>query len=215
MTAVAPETPNRPNYIDWLSIYEGVDSRTVVKIDRCDENWLDAETTQYKFDDEDPLKQHVTTVKKAGWHVLGKGGEDVDEDDLKTAFDEIKDLSELSAVNNINLCRMGGMAAVMSLIVKHSSDEIRTLAARLFASMTSNEKKIQAYANRSGALNFILQFNKENTPKMKEVILGALLAFIKAENFQAKREFLFFYDGIQTLSTWIAEDAKQPSPINP
>jgi len=80
--------------------------------------------------------------------------------------------------------------------------------------MTSNEKKIQAFANRMGALNFILQFGKETDPKMKEIILGALLAFIKAENFQAKREFLFFYEGIGTLSTWIKEDAAQPSPIN-
>jgi hypothetical protein len=110
---------------------------------------------------------------------------------------------------------MGGMSSLMSLIVKHPSDEVRSQAARLFAAMTSNEKKIQAFANRSGALNFILQFNKETTPKMKEVILGALLAFIKAENFQAKREFLFFYEGIGTLITWIKEDTAQPGPINP
>ena len=53
---------------------------------------------------------------------------------------------------------MGGMSALMSLIIKHPSDEIRSQAARLFAAMTSNEKKIQAFANRLGALDFILQF---------------------------------------------------------
>jgi len=67
----------------------------------------------------------VTTLKQVGWHLLGKGGQDVDEDELKEALDEIKELSELSATNNINLCRMGGMASLMAIIVKHPSDEIR------------------------------------------------------------------------------------------
>lgn len=107
------------------------------------------------------------------------------------------------------------MAALIAVSIKHSSDEIRSLAARLFASMSSNEKKIQAFANRMGALNLAIQFNKESNPKMKEIILGALLAYIKAENFDAKRKFLFFYEGIETLSNWVIEDAKQPSPINP
>jgi len=41
---------------------------------------------------------------------------------------------------------------------------------------------------------------------MKTDILGSLLSFIKAENFNAKREFLFFHDGAATLAAWIKAD---------
>jgi len=62
MTAQRPN-PDRPNYIDWLSIYKDSDPSLVATIDPCDEQWLNVETTLYKFDDEDPLKGYVTTIK--------------------------------------------------------------------------------------------------------------------------------------------------------
>ena len=43
---------------------------------------------------------------------------------------------------------------------------------------------------------------------MKEIILSALLSFIRGANFDAKREFLYFYSGISKMSSWIKDESK-------
>jgi len=115
----------RPNFIDWQAIYSDVDQKKIFKMDNQAEIWLNNATTEFKFDKEDALVGFVDTLKQVGWHVLGKGGSDCGDDALGKTIEEIRKLLELSAQNVINMCRMGGMTALLAIMVKHPFNTIR------------------------------------------------------------------------------------------
>ena len=78
------------------------------------------------------------------------------------------------------------MTFLLETIVSNDNEDVRITACRLFASITGNNKKVQWYASLAGAVNLTAQFQREETAKAKEVVLGSLLAFLKAENFAGK-----------------------------
>ena len=60
----------------------------------------------------------------------GGGG---DEPDLLEVFEELSDLAEISRQNTVNMCMMGGLAALLKLICTHHDNEIRKAACRLIS----------------------------------------------------------------------------------
>ena len=57
---------------------------------------------------------------------------------------------------------MGGMTAILELMCLHESDEVRKAIGRIFTSITNNNKKIQAFAFKTGAVNLAVQLDREN-----------------------------------------------------
>ena len=97
------------------------------------------------------------------------------------------------------------MIYLLETIVSNDSEEVRIAACRLFASITGNNKKVQWFASLAGAVNLSVQFERENTAKAKEVVLGSLLAFLKAENFAGKVQFIEDFEGLRLLVKWILD----------
>ena len=58
---------------------------------------------------------------------------------------------------------------------------------------------------KAGAVNLSAQFEREVSPKSKETMLGCLLAYIKAENFEGKIAFIKKLDGLKKVRNWIIE----------
>ena len=56
-----------------------------------------------------------------------------------------------------------------------------------------------------GALKFMPLFVEEKSHKNKEAVLGALSSFLRAENFNSKREFVGVMGGIQFLAALLHE----------
>ena len=88
---------------------------------------------------------------------------------------------------------MGGNLALLEIMVGYSNededggDSIRKQACQLFNSITGNNLKVQSLAVKAGAINLAAQLEREQTPEMREAILGSLSAFMKAASFTAKR----------------------------
>lgn len=57
------------------------------------------------------------------------------------------------------------------------------------------------FARRYGALDLIHQFNRETNVLNREALLGAISAYLRGKNMNAKREFLKDYNGISFLMT--------------
>ena len=63
-------------------------------------------------------------------------------EDINVVFEEVSELIEQSSTNTINICRMGGMAAILELLCAHEVDEIRVKACRIFVSCSQNNIKV-------------------------------------------------------------------------
>lgn len=55
-------------------------------------------------------------------------------------------------------------------------------------------------AAKLGALNLMTKFVEEQDAKNKEAVLGALSSFLRAENYEGKKEFIKNKNGLQWLS---------------
>ena len=111
-------------------------------------------------------------------------------EDFDQLFEDIKELVELNNANNLSLANMGGIQALLELIVAHKEDSVRKSACQLFSSVTANNDKVQNFATKSGAVNLAGQLDREKTPVMREAVLGALSAFVRSENFEGKRQYI-------------------------
>ena len=67
-----------------------------------------------------------------------------------------------------------------------------------------NNKKIQEFATKNGAVNLAVQLEMETKPEMREMIVSSLSAFLKEDNFPGKRQYIYHLDGIQQLVNWIS-----------
>ncbi len=105
-------------------------------------------------------------------------------------LEELTDLAELHARNNLNLCLMGGMTELLSLIFSHESSTVRKQSCQLLTSIMSNNRQVQEFASKSGAINLVSQFSKESTIPLKDAVFGSLASWIKADNFEGKRRFI-------------------------
>ena len=104
---------------------------------------------------------------------------------------------------------MGGLAALLEIIVAHEIEEVRVAACGVFSQMNGNNDKIQAFSTRYMAINLTVLLEFESTPNMKEAVLGALSAFVKAGNFAAKRQFVIDFDGVNRMSRWLCTKGEE------
>ena len=91
------------------------------------------------------------------------------------------------------------MHALLELTITLNGEGIRKAACSLFNLITTNNTKVQVFASRYGAVNLLGQLEREQTPAMREAILSSLSAFLKAENFPGKRQFITEIKGLETL----------------
>ena len=139
------------------------------------------------FDDKDRLKQIVGELKQ---QVPGSKAGKKDEEGISELFDELSELVAVNAANNYNICLMGGMTALLQIMVGHDSDDVRKQACQTFSSVTGNNQKVQNFALKAGAINLAAQLEREQKPAMREAILSSLSAFIKSANFEGKRQYV-------------------------
>ena len=86
---------------------------------------------KYKFDDQDPVKQLVTTIKSKSEEMKqrirsGNRQEQAgDKDEIIELFEELGETLEISNQNCINVCHMGGLNAILEMIVVHEISDVR------------------------------------------------------------------------------------------
>ena len=136
------------------------------------------------------------------------------DEDFEAAMEEINEMIENAPSNTLILCRMGGVSALLSLLCTSKCLDVKLRAVRLFAMITRNNKKVQQYAARSGAINLAVLLERETEPKMIELLLAAMNSFITADNFDAKRQYILDMDGLDQLSRWIAVDGEEAQKLH-
>ena len=99
---------------------------------------------------------------------------------------------------------MGGLQALLEIMVAHEDDGVRKNAGQVFNAVTGNNLKVQTFAAKTGAINLAAQLDREQTPAMREVMIGSLSAFMKAENFPGKRQYILHQRGLEQLGEWIS-----------
>ena len=62
-------------------------------------------------------------------------------------------MMEVQARNSLNICRMGGMTSLLELVVLHENDQIRKSVGGAINQATANNKEVQNFASKSGAIN--------------------------------------------------------------
>ena len=129
------------------------------------------------------------------------------EQELLAILEELTDLAELHSRSNLNLCLQGGMTELLSLILSHESARVRKATCHLLTSITSNNRQVQEFASKSGAINLVSQFAKEETLAVKDAVFGSLAAWIKADNFEGKRRFISEKDGLEFLKRLFCDSA--------
>jgi len=100
------------------------------------------------------------------------------------------ELAEIHARNNLNLCLMGGMSCLLSLIFTHDAEEVRRAACSLITSIMTNNRQVQEFAGKSGIINLVGQFNHEQSTAVKNSVFSCLTAWLKNDNFEGKRQFI-------------------------
>jgi len=117
------------------------------------------------------------------------------------------DLAELHQRNNLNLCLMGGMSCLLSLIFTHEAEEVRRTACSLVTSIVTNNRQVQEFAGKSGIINLVGQFDREQNIAVKNSVFSCLTAWLKADNFEGKRRFISSMQGLDFLNRLVAEAA--------
>ena len=113
---------------------------------------------KYKFDDADRVKQLIGFIKTQSDAVYERleGNESGHKTkEILEAQKELLDLIEENTLNHRNICNMGGMSALLILIVAHEDDEVRQGCCRIFNTITANNPRVQDFATRLGAVNLM------------------------------------------------------------
>lgn len=98
------------------------------------------------------------------------------------------------------------MNELLSLALGHPSENVRRTCCFLVSSVCSNNKQVQEFASKSGALNLVEKFSVETNLRNKEAIFGALSSFIRAENFEGKRRFVQEFGGLDFLASLMNDE---------
>lgn len=69
----------------------------------------------------------------------------------------------------------------------------------------SNNKQVQQFASKSGAINLVSHFSREESLQLKDAVFGTLAAWIKAENFEGKRKFIEEHQGLEFLTRLLCD----------
>ena len=86
---------------------------------------------EYKFDAEESLTKKVNSLifQSQLWFSRIDGeklaGKEFSADEMNELHEKLTEVIELSTRNNISFCLIGGMAALLNLIVLHENDEVR------------------------------------------------------------------------------------------
>ena len=112
----------------------------VIELTDEDVDWVKKEIESVTFDQMDNLLIAINSVIEEATEMRkrlkNESEKKTKEDDMNAVFDEVGELIEQSSSNTINICRMGGMTAILELLCAHEIDEIRVKACRIFVSCT-------------------------------------------------------------------------------
>ena len=81
-----------------------------------DREWLEEAMKAHTFNDTDRLAELVNQLK--AW---GSQEEESTSEQVVELLEEMTELAEIHARNNLNLCLMGGMSCLLSLIFTHDA----------------------------------------------------------------------------------------------
>ena len=185
--------------VDWNGLFkwsmnhqDGTKPSQFKQMSVEDRKWLEAAFKAYTFNDADRLREVCAELKKH---------EEIEPATLVDMIEEVQDLVELHPRNNLNMCLCGGMETIIQIILNNPSKEVRRTACGVFSAVVQNNTKVQEIAKALGAINLMHQYLREDDDKNKEAVLGALSAFLRAENFIGKKEFLQDLEGISFLKS--------------
>jgi len=85
------------------------------------------------------------------------------------------------------------------MVLHENNAEILRTACTIMASALQHDKEVQKIAKKCQTFNIMQRFANEDKVKNRESLMGLLSAFLRGENFEAKREFLSDYNGLQFL----------------
>lgn len=68
---------------------------------------------------------------------------------------------------------------------------------------------MQEFASKSGAINLVGQFDREENIAVKNAVFSCLTAWLKADNFEGKRRFLSEQQGLEFLTRLVLEAASE------
>jgi len=68
---------------------------------------------------------------------------------------------------------------------------------------------VQEFASKSGAINLVGQFDREENIAVKNAVFSCLTAWLKADNFEGKRRFLSEQQGLEFLTRLVLEAASE------
>ena len=69
----------------------------------------------------------------------------------------------------------------------------------------SNNRQVQEFASKSGAINLVSKFMQEDNIQVKDAIFGSLASWIKADNFEGKRRFINDQQGLGFLVSLVCD----------
>lgn len=98
------------------------------------------------------------------------------------------------------------MTELLRLIFTHSNEQVRRLSCSVLTATMLNNRQVQEFASKSGAINLVDQFEREETLPAKISVFNCLATWLKADNFEAKRRFISDRQGLDFL-TQMATDA--------
>jgi|Transcript_41157 hypothetical protein len=77
----------------------------------------------------------------------------------------------------------------------------------------SNNRQVQEFASKSGAINLVGQFARETNVAGKSSVFSCMTAWLKADNFEGKRRFISEQQGLSFLAS-LCQEAAQDSSFN-
>jgi hypothetical protein len=95
------------------------------------------------------------------------------------------------------------MIKLIQLIASHPEPEVKIIACSIMSEATSDNKQVQEFVQKSGALNFTKLIENERIPRVKEAVFNALSSLIMGNNFESKRQFIIDFDGLNFLSNLV------------
>ena len=165
---------------------------SVIHVAQVDKDEMLRQTNAVKFDDEDAIKQLTQKLieqSQATMNVLRKqyqlaqeecAAEEMVELALMQSTDDLMELIDNTPDCHIQMCYLGGMEALLTLMIAHQSEKVRKNLTRIFIRICNNNAKVQEYALKNAAINLANQLEREKKPQMREAIFGCLNSFIKA-----------------------------------
>ena len=213
--------------VDWTELFMVTSKQfgdlipvSVIQVAQADKDEMLRQTNSVQFDDEDVIKQLTQKLieqSQATMNVLRKqyqiaqvesAAEVMTELDLMKSLDDLIEIIDNTQDCHVQMCTLGGMEALLTLMIAHQSEKIRKHLTRIFIRICNNNPKVQEYALKNAAINLAYQLERETTPLMREAMLGCLSSFIRADSFPGKRQYVAKLDGIKQLSDWICEANK-------